>query len=197
MIPNVYSEEKQHPASVSISSCIREPKKRDGDTTGDWHPRASWAVLLHSILWTGLVVALVVFSIPNLWRETRRDRFGPIDSLHSIDRYLWGMNGAKIAHQVVETFAHLPEDRRVVILARADGESSLLAVGMSYLAWPRRVQMFSGDDRALAQQLGAISPDSVGAVVFCKIHPPGWFPAGVACGPDVRIVCFRESERRP
>jgi hypothetical protein len=158
-----------------------------------WTP----ALTVHRILWSGLFIALLCSGVPELLRQVRRERFGPVDSLHSIDRYVWGMNGAERAHQVVATLSSLPGDRRIVIFVRPDGESSMLGVAMSYLAWPHEVQVFTGDDQMAATRLTAITPDSVAAVIFCNVNAPGWFPAGVPCGRNVRIVCLLKAGTTP
>ena len=142
-------------------------------------------------------MALLCSSAPELLRQVRREHFGPVDSLHSIDRYVWGMNGAKPAHQVVATLSTLPRDRRIVIFVRPDGESSMLGAAMSYLAWPHEVQVFAGDDQMAAARLAAITPDSVAAVIFCNVNVPDWFPEGVPCGRNVRIVCLLKAAVPP
>ena len=78
-------------------------------------------------------------------------------------------------------------DGRVLIFVKGDGPSSLNALAMSYLAWPRGVEMIFADKDSAAARLSQIQPQSAGIIAFCDVEPPPWFPTGVLCAPKVRL----------
>jgi hypothetical protein len=161
-------------------------------------PRYGMALVLHWTLWGALLVTFAFRSAPILMPELVKDRVGPVDSLHSIDRCLWTVNGSEHSQRLVDMISRIPEKGRVIIFMR-EGSSlnALLGMAISYLAWPREVQMISGNDEMAAKELATIRPESVGAVIFCQTSPPAWFPAGVLYTPGVRIVYVKKTGSRP
>lgn len=149
---------------------------------------------LHLALWGGLICAFLLGSIPILIPEITRGRVGPVDSLHTIHLCLRAASGSEGSPQFFATLSALPPKGRIVIFMGEDVLDSLLGMAVSYLVWPREVQIISGNDKVAEESLAKIRPDSVGAVIFCKVNPPAWFPAGVNCAPGVRVVCLKRPE---
>jgi hypothetical protein len=159
-------------------------------------PRCGMALVLHWTLWGALLVAFAFRSAPILMPELVKDRVGPVDSLHSIDRCLWTVNGSEHSQRLVDMISQIPEKGRVIIFMRDGSLNSLLGMAISYLTWPREVQMVSGSDEMAEKELATIRPESVAAVIFCQTSPPAWFPAGVLYTPGVRIVYVKKAGLR-
>jgi hypothetical protein len=158
-----------------------------------------WPLLLivHRTLWGALVAAFLFCSAPVMKHEILRDHFGPVDSFHSISRYLWGPNSPGRAEPLFHMLSVLPENRKVVIFMREDDLNMFHGVLMSYLAWPHQMQLISCGEEVAAERLGAIRPESVAAVIFCETKAPSWFPSGMRCGPGMRIVRLKEAGVSP
>lgn len=152
--------------------------------------------VLHLALWGGLICAFLLGSIPILIPEIARNRVGPVDSLHTIHLGLRAASGSEGSPQFFATLSALPQKGRIVIFMGENVFDSLLGMAVSYLVWPREVQIISGDDKVAEESLAKIRPDSVGAVIFCKVNPPAWFPAGVNCAPGVRVISLKRPESK-
>ena len=159
--------------------------------------RSQVGLILHCALWALLVGVFLFRGAPVLLPEITRSQVGPVDSLHTINLCLQATTGSEGSPQFFATLSALPRTGRVVIFMGRDVLDSLLGMAVSYLVWPREVQIISGDEKVATESLAKIRPDSVGAVIFCKVKPPAWFPAGVDCAPGVRVVCLKRAESEP
>jgi hypothetical protein len=147
-----------------------------------WPP----ALILHVALWSGLFLTLLSTTRPELSRRVRHAADRP---LYSLDSHFTAITDVTDASEhLMRILSAAPEHGRVVVFIH-DGEiaSSYLGMAAAYLAWPRDVQVIGCTDATVEHELGAIHPDDVAAVVFCKIKPPAWCPPQIAFGPNMRI----------
>jgi hypothetical protein len=158
---------------VSTRSKIHETKKGPSN-----------ALAARRILWGGMVAAFLCFNGPRTLRLVPTDPLKPISPSQSMDRYLGEGHNWKPYR---EALSRTSTDCRVLIFVKGDASSSLNALAMSYLAWPRDIEMIFADKVSAAAKLSQVVPQSAGIIAFCDVEPPPWFPIGMLCAPKVRL----------
>jgi hypothetical protein len=156
--------------------------------------RWSWSLVLHVSLWAPLIFVFVWLAVPQVFPRIIEHRVGPVNPMHTFDHYLFGLgNGPEVSRQLGLLFSNLPKGRRVVIFVREKEEAAaFLGMAMAYLAWPNDIEVINCSEKEAAARLARIRPESVSALVFCKMKQPEWLAEGIRCGKDIRLICFSE-----
>src|SRR5438105_4303586 len=161
--------------SAAILNCVDEDIERCQVLSQQPKKTRSLAHLIfHWALWSALVAGLISSGLPRITHQVRAGRLGPIDPLHSIDRYLWGV-GSNQSAQLMQMLSALPEGGTVVIFMGEEDDGQLAGEAMSYLAWPHPVRMLFTNDLMTEAKFGQIRPDSIALIAFCNTDPPAWF----------------------
>lgn len=128
----------------------------------------------HILLWTTLIIAFVVFSVPVVGPAVAQNALGPLDPAHSVDNYLKGLTGTKKASQLLpEIFARLPARKELlVVVNEKSSPSEFLGMLVCYLAWPRDVGIVKVDGATAGPEIVPSDRSSVAGLIFCFVQPP-------------------------
>jgi hypothetical protein len=142
------------------------------------------------VLWTILVIVFLSISAPTIFRGLAANSLERAQSFHSTDDYLRRLTDVSDASgKILESVVALSSQKPILILMReGDGRSGFLAMTVAYLAWPHEVQITAISSATADHDLAAINPAELSAVVFCRVAPPSWAPAGRWIGDTVKIV---------
>jgi hypothetical protein len=148
------------------------------------------SLMVHRLIWAALALTFLFVTAPTIFRGVTANSLEPAQSFHSTDDYLKRLTDVSHAsRRILGSLIALPSQKPILILMReGDGRSGFLAMTMAYLAWPREVQISSVSGKTADAQLARIDPASLGAVIFCRVDPPAWVPAGTWIGDTLKIV---------
>ena len=147
--------------------------------------------IAHASLWTVLIVAFLCVSGPKTFREASTHTIHFVGPFHSSDSFLHFATGGAMngSTRLIRLFDSVPSQDLIVIFIRGDDtRSTSLGMMTAYLAWPHPVRLI---DIARSRGQGELKPDysdSLGALVFCRVNRPPWFPAGERIGETLEVV---------
>jgi len=149
-----------------------------------------WLSYVHIALWSGLFAIFVWISSPIVGPAVMENRIGPADTNRSIDAYLGALTGIERgSEKLPDAFRHLGKSGRLVIFTRDENaQSEFLGMMISYVSWPRDVQLIKVKGPTVEKELADIQPGSVAGVVFCSINPPAWLSNRVRLGSSIVLV---------
>jgi hypothetical protein len=101
-------------------------------------------------------------------------QFGPILPFHSTNNYLARLIGSQTGSEdLLVVFDGLPENEPVAVVYRDDEErDTFLALMVTYLAWPRKIEFFPIKRETAAKQIDALKRTHVTATFFCGLDAP-------------------------
>lgn len=157
--------------------------------------RAKFARAFHLGSWAILLCAYLVVSGPKIWPVLSSPAIRSSDALSSTDAYLHALTGrAHASAQILATLAPLPVDKAVVlVLPDAGVRSAFIAQNVSYLSWPREVRWVCAEGGQAKNQILAMPPTSLAAIIFWDVAPIAWLPSGVRLGAGQVIIPMRPS----
>ncbi len=122
----------------------------------------------HLIVWVSLLCTYLVVSLNYLAPAISPLALEPANSLYSTDSYLQNLTGtAHASNLILRALAPLPRDKTIVLVLPDRGpRSGYIAMNLSYLSWPHAVRCLSAAQGDVADQLSAISPASIAAIIF-------------------------------
>ncbi|MGI8432892.1 MAG: hypothetical protein ACR2MW_11465 [Chthoniobacterales bacterium] len=147
-----------------------------GTRTVQWIQLAGWSLLL------GLYLAV---SAPQLWSSLQFEWHGRASASYSSDAYLETVTRTrKASARILQALDTVPADKTIVLVLPDSGvRSAFIAQNMTYLSWPREVHWISAEKGDLEDQIFALAPATVGAVLFWDVAPAANWPGGLRLGP--------------
>ena len=143
----------------------------------------------HILLWSGLATALIVVSVPKIYRGATAYSLQRSGSFHTSDSFLRFAGASNASEQLIATFDSLPLSKPVVIFTcKSDQRSSLLGMTIAYLAWPHPVRLTEINSRNSDAEVSGLNPASAAALVFCRVDRPRWIPPGKLFGATLEVV---------
>ena len=163
------------------------------------------ATILHTTLWAVVSATLLFRTAPDLYRDIRVSRIGPIDPNHSIEPYFRGLTGiANGPQHLGDILEYLPRDKPLVIFVRADtgqtrsernedSQSEFLGMLVAYICWPRDVHIIHVSEPTIEREIVAITPDSVAGMAFCGLPAPSRLGKAIHFGTGMSLVPVKTS----
>ena len=101
-------------------------------------------------------------------------QLGPILPFHSSNNYLARLIDSRTGSEdLLRVFDALPENEPVAIVYRGDEErDTFLALMVTYLAWPRKIESFPVNRETAATQMDVLKRAHVTAAFFCGLDAP-------------------------
>jgi len=163
------------------------------------------ATILHTTLWAGVFATLLFRTTPDLYRDVRVSRIGPIDPNRSIEPYFRGLTGiANGPQRLGDILEYLPREKPLLIFVRADSgqtrsernedsQSEFLGMLVGYISWPRDVRIISVRESTIEKEIAAITPDSIAGMAFCGLSAPSWLGKAIHLGSGISLVAVKRS----
>jgi hypothetical protein len=152
-------------------------------TSGRWRliARAGWFVAL---------AAYTAVGAANIWPTLSVPTLRPAEAFVSTDSYLEAATGVPHASaRILHILAPLARDKTVVLVLPDNGvRSAFINQNVSYLSWPREVRWLCADSPNVQQELFAMPPTNVAAIIFWDTPPFPNMPAGVHIGANQVVV---------
>jgi hypothetical protein len=155
--------------------------------------------IAHTSFWAIMLAAFLCISAPKVLRNASQNCIHFVGPFHSSDSFLhFATGGARNASvQLLRLFDSLPSQELVLIFVRGDDtRSSSLGMITAYLAWPHPVRIIDIAHSGRESDRNIGSSDSIGAVVFCRVGRPSWFPSGERFGETLEVVPIRKIAAR-
>ena len=153
-------------------------------------PKATRTAMLWRIVWTLVVVAFLVSTVPTVIPGFHGQFLQLGQPYHSTDLYLQSITELpNCSTRFRELVRKTPREKSILIVVpRGSARGSLVGMVFSYLAWPHptRIMTVSSDD--CGPELARVTPNSLAAVTFCDVSPPSWLHAGVSLGNNNSFV---------
>lgn len=158
------------------------------------------AAILHTSLWAVVSATLLFRTAPELYRDIRVSRIGPIDPNRSIEPYFRGLTGiANGPQRLGDIMEQLPQGKPLVIFVRADSgqtrsernedsQSEFLGMLVGYICWPRDVRIIFVREETIEKEIAAIRPDSIAGMAFCGLPAPSWLGERIHLGSGMSLV---------
>jgi len=146
--------------------------------------------VIHSIVSGAFCGAYLLTSIPIIAPVMTAGRFGPIDPFHSSNSYLEELTQTRHASErILQIVSTLPSSKTIAIaLPGNDEQGAFVEEIVAYLCWPRELRWVPVANENVEDELRAIDPETLSAVIFWKVKPPSWMPPGVTWGEGITIV---------
>jgi hypothetical protein len=146
-------------------------------------------MIVHAGLFAALIVSYLVVSTPKVWNACRAPLLA-ITPNHSSDYFLTPLLGAPGgSERLTKAFASLPTNTPVAaIIPDGDVESNFTAYLLTYIAWPREVQLVAVNRENASARLEALGRDSLSAVFFCGVAPPAALEPAIRLGRNLVVV---------
>jgi len=181
---------------------MRNATQLESDGTGSGGVRVSRyiATILHTALWAVLAATLLFRTAPDLYRDVRVSKIGPIDPNRSIEPYFRGLTGiANGPQHLGDILEYLPGDKPLVIFVRADtgqtrsernedSQSEFLGMLVGYICWPRDVRIIHVSESTIEKEIAAITPDSIAGMAFCGVPAPSRLGKAIHLGKGMSLV---------
>lgn len=163
------------------------------------------ATILHTTLWAVLAVTLLFRTAPDLYRDLRVGKIGPIDPNRSIEPYFRGLTGITNGPQHLgDILEYLPRDKPLVIFVRADtgqtrsernedSQSEFLGMLVGYICWPRDVRIIHVSEPTIEKELAAITPESIAGMAFCGVPVPSRLGKAIHLGTGMSLMPAKRS----
>jgi hypothetical protein len=160
-----------------------------------WRNFRGWQGILHVSVWSALLGTFLFQSAPIVGHAVAENNIGSIDANHTLDNYLQTLTGLRNGSQRVdEVLQSLPKNRPLVIFVRGDNPpSDFLGMLVGYLSWPRDVRIVKLRNTTVDQEVAAIAPSSVAALVFCSVSPPPSLGKAIRLGSNILLVPVPEA----
>jgi hypothetical protein len=164
--------------------------------------RASWSIatIFHTTLWAMVCATLLFRTAPDLYRDVRVSKIGPLDPNRSIEPYFRGLTGiANGPQHLGDVLEYLPRGKPLVIFVRADtgqtrsernedSQSEFLGMLVGYICWPRDVRIIHVSESAIEKEIAAITPDSIAGMAFCGLPAPSRLGKAIHLGTGMSLV---------
>jgi hypothetical protein len=146
--------------------------------------------ILEAGAWFVAVAAYVAVGSANIWPTLSFPRLHPSEPFASTDNYLEVATGLPHASsRFLQTMAPLARDKAVVLILPDNGlRSAFINQNVSYLSWPREVRWLCADAPDVKEQLFAMSPSTVAALIFWDTIPFPNLPAGIHIAADQVVI---------
>ncbi len=144
-------------------------------------------IAIQRIFWLGCFLAIAVVGAPKIGRSTAALPLVDHGSNSSVNTLLEQTLGEpEMPEAIASWLARLPPGRPILLVApRTDMSAALRADTVSYLAWPRPVEVAKNPQEASV--LMRQTPDRFAAVGFCSAPPPENFK-GKRFGPALWFI---------
>lgn len=118
----------------------------------------------------------------------------PPGAFDSTDRYIERLTGRWDGSQrLLKALDGLPANKPIALLVPdASKQAAFVYQIVVYLGWPREVKWVPVKEDTVESQVRLIAPESLAAVIFWGVKPPGWLTEGVQLGPEQVIVPLPE-----
>jgi hypothetical protein len=133
---------------------------------------ARWRRIEHAG-WLLACAVYVAVGATKIWPALRFAPVRPNEPFASTDIYLETTTGqAHASSRLLQILAPLPREQAIVLILPDNGvRSALINQAVCYLAWPREVRWLCADAPDVKEQLIAMSPSTVAAVIFWDTTP--------------------------
>lgn len=145
---------------------------------------------IHALAVTLFLTLFVALGASRIWLALRSGMVGPAVPFYSTDRDIAGLSGiTNGSERIVQTLAALPGSKRlVIILPEGDAPSIYFALMIGYLGWPRTVDAIQIAPEEAGARVRQLDPATFEAILFCRIPPPAFVPAGERWAPELVFV---------
>ena len=145
---------------------------------------------LLSVCCSILLATYVLIGAANIAPVLTLAALHPNAPFASTDFYLETLTGAPHLSKGIEAaIARIPEEKAVVLIVAESGvRSALIAQTVGYLSWPHEVRWLTANSTDAHAALFAMTPSSVGAVLFWEVKPFAEMPPGIPMGPQQVLV---------
>lgn len=144
--------------------------------------------LWYRSFWIAVFAAIVAVSVPTFGRPDSAlepKDFGRDGSVNSVLEQT--LNVPKASEQITQWLAQLPAGRPILIIAPPDNMPAAITADLvSYLAWPRPVDVSSDSEKS--RKLLATARGHYCAVGLCYLHPPGRAPISKSFGEALTFI---------
>lgn len=154
--------------------------------------------VVHFLLWSGLALASVAQSAPQLYRAIVAYSLQPAGPLHSTDSFLnFAAGSPHASNRLISLFQSLSADQPILIITNgADPRSCNIGMTIAYLAAPHAVRFIELENTRAENKLSALNPKNFAAVAFCRVDSPSWLSGGQHFGTGLEIVPLAGNEAR-
>lgn len=157
-----------------------------GDSQDSPRRRFAPAQVLHAAVCLLLAAAFLVVVALEL---PPRSRFVPFLTHHATDNYLRVMLQREHATEsLLQSFAALPPGPLAAYYEAENSEAALMGFIVSYLAWPRPVQLIAVDAATGQAKEEKTSATQFAGAYFCLVNPPAGAEPVVRLGQGMVMV---------